>query len=84
MGSPEGEPCRINIPGLNEETIHEVTFTHAFEFGEGGSHRCGVPLAHGRRPVGGVELWRRLSRRPCHVGRGRGLLRCALPAYGEI
>jgi len=34
MGSPEGEPCRTNIPDMNEETVHEVTLTHAFEIGE--------------------------------------------------
>jgi len=34
MGSPEDEPCRVAIPDLNEETLHEVTLTHGFELGE--------------------------------------------------
>ncbi len=34
MGSPASDPCRVDIPGGNEETIHDVTLTHAFEIGE--------------------------------------------------
>lgn len=34
MGSPEGEKCRTEIPDMNEETVHEVNFTHAIEIGQ--------------------------------------------------